>query len=64
MLSEGQSDKAAGARKTVINAAVGLVIIIVATRVISFIANTLTESSSSTTVTQQIASARGDGKVR
>jgi hypothetical protein len=41
VLSQGEPDKAAGARKTVINAAIGLVIIIVATRVVSFIATTL-----------------------
>jgi hypothetical protein len=42
VLTQGESDKAASARKTVINAAIGLAIIIVATRVVSFIANTLT----------------------
>ena len=42
VLTQGEPDKAAGARKTAINAAVGLAIIIVATRVVSFIANTLT----------------------
>lgn len=42
ILSQGEPDKAAGARKTVINAAIGLVIVIVAARVISFIAMRLT----------------------
>ncbi len=42
VLTQGEPDKAASARKTVINAAIGLVIVIVATRVVSFIANTLT----------------------
>jgi heme/copper-type cytochrome/quinol oxidase subunit 2 len=42
VLSQGEPDKAAGARKTAINAAIGLVIVIVATRVVSFIATRLT----------------------
>ncbi len=42
LVSQGESDKAAGARKTVINAAIGLVIVIIATRVVSFIATRLT----------------------
>lgn len=42
VLTQGESDKAASARKTVINAAIGLVIVIVATRVVSFIATRLT----------------------
>lgn len=42
VLAQGEPDKAANARKTVINAMIGLVIVIVATRVVSFIANRLT----------------------
>ena len=41
ILTQGESEKAAGARKTVINALIGLVIIIIATRVVSFIGGTL-----------------------
>ena len=42
VLAQGEPDKAANARKTAINAVIGLVIVIVATRVVSFIANRLT----------------------
>lgn len=41
VLSQGEADKAAGGRKTVVNAMIGLVIIILATRVVSFIGNRL-----------------------
>jgi hypothetical protein len=41
VLSQGESDKAAGGRKTAVNALIGLVIIIVAARVVSFIAGRL-----------------------
>lgn len=41
VLSQGEPDKSAGARKTVINAMIGLVILIVATRVVSFIGGRL-----------------------
>ena len=44
VLTQGEPDKAAGARKTVINAAVGLVIVIVATRVVAFIAERITSA--------------------
>ena len=40
--SQGQGDKAASARKTVINAAIGMVIVLVAARVVSFIAGRIT----------------------
>lgn len=39
--SQGNGDAAASARKTVINALIGLVIIIVATATVSFIGNTI-----------------------
>ena len=41
ILSQGNPDSAAGARKTVINAVVGLVIIIIASGVVSFIGSRL-----------------------
>lgn len=41
VLSQGEPDKAAGGRKTVVNAMIGLVIIIVSTRVVSFVAERL-----------------------
>lgn len=41
VLSQGEADKAAGGRKTVVNAMIGLVIIILATRIVSFIGNRL-----------------------
>ena len=40
VLAQGEADKAAGGRKTVINAIIGLVIIILSVRVISFIGST------------------------
>ncbi len=42
LVSQGESDKAASARKTVINAAIGLVIVMIAARVVSFIAERIT----------------------
>ena len=42
LTTRGEADKATAARKTVINAVIGLVIIIVATRVVSFLATRLT----------------------
>ena len=41
ILSVGEPDKATGARKTIINAMVGLVIVIISSSVISFIGNRL-----------------------
>jgi hypothetical protein len=41
VISQGEPDKAAGGRKTVTNALIGLAIIILATRVVSFIGNRL-----------------------
>lgn len=41
VLAQGESDKAASGRKTVLNAMIGLVITILATRVISYIGNRL-----------------------
>lgn len=41
ILSQGEPDKAKGAQNTVINAVVGLVIVIVATRIVSFIGGRL-----------------------
>jgi hypothetical protein len=41
VLAQGEADKAASGRKTVLNAMIGLVITILATRVISFIGNRL-----------------------
>ncbi len=41
VLAQGEADRAAAGRKTVINALIGLVIVIVSTRVITFIGNTL-----------------------
>ena len=41
VLSQGEADKAAGGRKTVVNAVIGLVITILATRVVAFIGNRL-----------------------
>lgn len=41
ILSQGNSDSATAARKTIINAVVGLVIAMVATFVVSFVARTL-----------------------
>lgn len=41
VVSQGEPDKAAGGRKTVMNALIGLSIIILATRVVSFIGNRL-----------------------
>lgn len=42
LTSLGESDKAASARKTVQNAAIGLAILLISTRVVSFIGNTVT----------------------
>lgn len=42
ILSQGEPDKAASARRTIINALVGLVIAIMATVIVSFIAGSLT----------------------
>lgn len=42
VLAQGEPDKAAGGRKTVINALVGLVITIIAARIVSFIAGSIT----------------------
>lgn len=41
ILSQGEPDKAKGAQQTVINSVVGLVIVIVATRIVSFIGSRL-----------------------
>jgi hypothetical protein len=41
VLTQGEPEKAAGARKTAINAVIGLVIIIISTRIVSFIAGRL-----------------------
>lgn len=40
--TQGNSEKAASARKTIINAIIGLVIVIIATTVVNFIGNSLT----------------------
>ncbi len=41
VLSQGEPDKAAGGRQTVMNAVIGLVIVILATRIVSFIGSRL-----------------------
>jgi hypothetical protein len=42
ILSQGEPDKAASARRTIINALIGLIIAIMATVIVSFIAGSLT----------------------
>lgn len=41
VLSQGEPDKAAGGRKTVINAVIGLIITILATRIVAFVGSRL-----------------------
>lgn len=45
MTSQGNSDNAAAARKTIINSLIGLVIVVIATSVVGFLGNTLADSA-------------------
>lgn len=48
--SQGNSDAAAAARKTVINSLIGLVIVIISTTAVSFIGNSLIDSAADTSL--------------